>query len=118
MSLSERLAAAARARGEDVPLPPPPPAPEPEPEPDPRLIVMRPFTPATAVEPDPDADLESTCPTCGRRGEVAVVDLARRTTDWACDVCGTMWRVTMPPPSERPDGQDPRVLDPSVGSAP
>jgi hypothetical protein len=99
MSLTERLAAAARERGEAAPLPPPPP-PEPEPpEPvDVRSVIVGPSQPVTAVEPGPDADPEAVCPTCGRTGTIAIVDLARRATDWACDGCATMWRVAMPVP--------------------
>jgi hypothetical protein len=100
MSLSERLAAAARARGEHVEIP----ARRPEPEPEPverRLLIMGATQPVTAVDPDPAADPDSVCPVCGRTGDLAVVDLARRTTDYCCGTCNAMWRVAMPVSARR-----------------
>ena len=65
-----------------------------EPEPaDPRRIVVAATKPTTAVTPDRRATPESICPTCGRTGELGVVDLPGRTADWTCRACGTMWQV-------------------------
>ena len=47
------------------------------------------------VTPDPRADPNSICPTCSRTGDVGVVDLPGRTSDWSCGACGTMWRVNL-----------------------
>jgi hypothetical protein len=60
-------------------------------------IVIGAHVPISAVEPDPAAEPDAVCPTCGRTGELGVVDLHRRTSDWTCSSCGTMWRLTMPP---------------------
>jgi hypothetical protein len=59
-------------------------------------VLLAPQTPVTAVDPEPDADPRSVCPTCGRIGELGMVDLHGRTADWSCGACGTMWRVTLP----------------------
>jgi hypothetical protein len=103
MSLSDRLHAAARAR-------------EGRPEPAPRIqqattvtIVEEPVRVkiiATAsrtvqvTDPDPSAAPDAVCPTCGRTGELGVVDLPYRTADWSCVSCGTLWQVTLPQPAE------------------
>lgn len=60
-------------------------------------VILAPQTPVTAVDPDPTADPRSVCPTCGRGGDLGMVDLHGRTADWSCPACGTMWRVTLPP---------------------
>jgi hypothetical protein len=98
-TLSDRLAAAARARGEVVAVRRAPveevalePVPEPEPA-DPRRIVVAATTPATAVTPDRRAAPDAICPTCGRTGDLGVIDLPGRTADWTCNACGTMWQV-------------------------
>lgn len=99
MSLSDRLAAAAADREAGragvglhtgLKSPPSPPARE-------LSIILGAHVPVTAVEPDPNADPDAICPTCARTGELGVVDLHRRTSDWTCSACGTMWRLTMPP---------------------
>jgi hypothetical protein len=97
MTLSDRLAAAERARSgsanEDArvgghtltateTLPPD------------MTILLSPQNTVGAVTPDPAVPRHAICPTCGRTGELGLVDLARRTGDWACDTCGTLWRVT------------------------
>jgi hypothetical protein len=96
MSLSERLAAAAKDRTSaneaEWGLKSPPSAPARE-----LTIILGAHVPVSAVEPDPEADPDAICPTCGRTGELGVVDLHRRTSDWSCDVCGAMWRLVMPP---------------------
>jgi hypothetical protein len=67
------------------------------------VIIIAGSTTVAAVEPDPAADPRSVCPTCGRTGEIGIVDLPGRTADWACDACGTMWRLPLPdPPTEAP----------------
>lgn len=68
--------------------------PEPSPPPEDVIILVSGPTPVAAVRPDPLADPRSVCPTCARTGEMGMVDLAGRTTDWACNACGSMWRVT------------------------
>lgn len=60
-------------------------------------LLVAPQTPVVAVDPDPQADPRSICPTCGRGGELGMVDLLGRTADWSCTACGTMWRVALPP---------------------
>lgn len=98
MSLSDRLAAAARERGnldgERTAI-----AVEPTPDPPRVQVILSASRPATAVEPDPNAAPDAICPTCGRTGVLGVVDLPRRTADWACDHCGSMWRVMLPAPA-------------------
>lgn len=95
MSLSDRLARAARERdgGRTEPS-----AQRRSPAADEhqRTIILEAHIPAAAVEPDPAADPNAVCPTCGRTGELGIVDLARQTTDWSCLVCGTLWRVRQP----------------------
>ena len=59
-------------------------------------IVLGAHIPVATVEPDPEADADAVCPTCSRTGELGVVDLARRTSDWSCMACGTLWRITLP----------------------
>jgi hypothetical protein len=59
-------------------------------------VIIAGSTTVAAVEPDHAADPRSVCPTCGRTGELGIVDLPGRTADWACDACGTMWRVDLP----------------------
>lgn len=53
------------------------------------------------VPPDPSADPNTICPTCNRTGEVGVVDLPGRTSDYSCSTCGTMWRVNLEKASSR-----------------
>lgn len=60
-------------------------------------VILAPSKPAVAVDPDPAVPADALCPTCGRTGEPGTVDLARRTTDWSCDACGSMWRSHMLP---------------------
>ncbi len=94
MTLSDRLAAAERRRAG---------APDDDDEDDAGqasavpssveiTIVLPPESPVVAVAPDPDAAEGSVCPTCYRPGELAMIDLHRQTTDWQCNVCGTLWR--------------------------
>lgn len=59
-------------------------------------ILISGTTTVTAVEPDPGADPKTVCPTCGRTGHLGLVDLPGRTSDYACDTCGSMWRITLP----------------------
>ena len=120
MSLSERLAAAAKARDAGTGLAMPPvatdsaPAPgstvvaqarpaRPGPSassvatvarPGPRIIAPA-STPVDVVTPDPDASPTSICPTCGRTGELGMVDLPGQTADWSCLSCGTLWQVSL-----------------------
>lgn len=106
MNLTDRLAAAARARGETARARPvtteADTAADPDvaaPVDDTRVqIVMGASTPVAAVPPDPAAAPDAVCPTCGRTGEIGIVDMARRTADWSCAGCGTMWRIRMPAP--------------------
>lgn len=58
--------------------------------------MIRAHIPVAAVEPDPEAEPASVCPTCGRVGELGVLDVHRRHADWTCIACGTMWRVSLP----------------------
>ena len=96
MSLSDRLAQAARQR-EGVPTVDPRSLLRPSPLARRELtVVLDAHIPVAAVEPDPDADASSVCPTCGRTGELGIVDLHRHTSDWSCLACGTMWRVETP----------------------
>lgn len=96
MSLSDRLARAARQR-EGLPVVDPGSLLAPPRQPLRELtIILGAHVPVAAVEPDPDADADSVCPTCGRTGELGIVDLGRQTTDWSCMACGTLWRVTLP----------------------
>jgi hypothetical protein len=106
MSLSDRLAAAARARGEVVAVrrvdtdTMAPPAPEPEPVLDRRRLLAGPSKTVTAVAANPLAPPDGVCPTCGRTGEIGLVDLPGRTADWTCVACGTLWQVALPPAPE------------------
>jgi hypothetical protein len=59
-------------------------------------IVLGAHIPVAIVDPDPDVEADAVCPSCGRTGELGIVDLGRRTTDWSCVACGTLWRVTLP----------------------
>ena len=105
MTLSDRLAAAAKARGEVVAVRRQPVEPAIEPEPvvaepvERRRIVVAATKPATAVEPELGAAPDSVCPTCGRTGELGVIDLPGRTADWTCTACGTLWQVTLDEPA-------------------
>jgi hypothetical protein len=104
MSLSDRLAAAAEARARaeqagttvenlemlDV-LAPMPLAPTGAPQ----TVLITGSDLVPRVNPDPNADPNSICPTCSRTGDVGLVDLPGRTSDWSCGACGTMWRVTL-----------------------
>jgi hypothetical protein len=69
-------------------------------------IVIRPHIPVAIIDPDPDAEPASVCPTCGRVGELGVLDVHRRNADWSCIACGTMWRVNLPeaPPLDQSPG--------------
>lgn len=112
MSLSDRLAAAAeaRARAEQAgttvevlqALAPPGTTPfglaEPPPPPD-RKILITGHDAVGPVTPDPTADPASICPICGRTGDLGVVDLPGRTSDYSCASCGTMWRITLDSPA-------------------
>ena len=106
MTLSDRLAAAAKARGEVVAVRRPPveperaPAPVDEPPVDRRRIVVAATKPATAVAPELGAAPDSICPTCGRTGELGVIDLPGRTADWTCTACGTLWQVGLDEPAQ------------------
>ena len=62
---------------------------------DARILITGSTTVAT-VPPDPAADPRAVCPTCGRTGELGMVDLPGRTSDWSCGACGTMWRLPLP----------------------
>ena len=102
MTLSDRLAQAARER-EGLPrvpvtdlLAPPKTGPERE-----LSVVLGAHIPVATVDPDPAADPDAVCPTCGRTGELGIVDLGRQTTDWTCVACGTLWRITLPVPPQR-----------------
>ena len=105
MTLSDRLAAAAKARGEVVavrkkPVEPPVAAPAAEEvAADRRRIVAAATQPAAAVEPELGAAPDSICPTCGRTGELGVIDLPGRTADWTCTACGTLWQVGLDEPA-------------------
>jgi hypothetical protein len=104
MSLSDRLAAAAEARARaeqagttvenlemlDV-LAPMPFAPTAAPQ----TVLITGSDLVPRETPDPNADPNSICPTCSRTGDVGLVDLPGRTSDWSCGACGTMWRVTL-----------------------
>ena len=108
MSLSDRLAAAAEARARaeqagttvehlellDV-LAPMPFALTDAPAGAPRTILITGSDLVPPVTPDASADPNSICPTCSRVGDVGIVDLPGRTSDWSCGACGTMWRVTL-----------------------
>jgi hypothetical protein len=63
-------------------------------------ILISGSTTLASVTPDPGADPRSICPTCGRTGDVGVVDLPGRTSDWSCATCGTMWRIPLPAASD------------------
>jgi hypothetical protein len=109
MSLSDRLAAAAEARAraeeagttvqhlevlavlapETFGLADPPVATTP------RTILITGSDLVPPVSPDPGADPHAICPTCNRTGDIGVVDLPGRTSDWSCGACGTMWRVNL-----------------------
>jgi hypothetical protein len=58
-----------------------------------KTVIVGAHVPVAAVEPDPSANADAVCPTCGRTGEVGLVDLGRQTTDWSCTACRTLWRV-------------------------
>lgn len=114
MSLSDRLAAAAaaRARAEEAGttveqlealqllapaafgLPDGPVA-------VPRTILITGSDLVPPVPPDANADPNAICPTCNRTGDLGVVDLPGRTSDYSCSTCGTMWRVTLEQASTR-----------------
>lgn len=67
--------------------------------PDRRRIIAAATHPAAAIEPDLGAAPDSICPTCGRTGELGLVDLPGRTADWTCGACGTMWQVGLDEPA-------------------
>lgn len=96
MSLSDRLHEAARQRAglsaaHDGPLLAPPRVTARE-----VTVILGAHMPVATVDPDPDAEADAVCPSCGRTGELGILDLARQTTDWSCVACGTLWRITMP----------------------
>jgi hypothetical protein len=96
MTLSERLAAAERARAgfsSDDPAVAVSGTTTDAPRAD-VTILLSPQHTVGAVTPDPGVPRHAVCPTCGRTGELGLVDLARRTGDWACETCGTLWRIT------------------------
>jgi hypothetical protein len=99
MTLSERLAAAERARSgaanEEARAPVSGPTTSgPEVLPSDMTVLLAPQNTVAAVTPDPAVPRHAVCPTCGRTGELGLVDLARRTGDWSCDTCGTLWRIS------------------------
>ena len=47
------------------------------------------------VTPDPLADPNTICPKCNHIGDLGLVDLPGRTSDYSCSSCGTMWRVNL-----------------------
>jgi len=97
MTLSERLARAARQReGAAAPGPASSHLAPPRRAGREKAVVVGAHIPVVAVEPDPAADPDAVCPTCGRTGVVGLVDLGRQTTDWSCAACGTLWRITAP----------------------
>ena len=105
MSLSDRLDAAARARDgrPDVLAPAPPARPAPfatDHAPPIIRIVGGATRTVDVIHPDPDAPVGSVCPTCGRGGELGVIDLPYRTADWSCTACGTLWQVKLPPSAD------------------
>ena len=106
MTLSDRLAAAAKARGEVVAVRRRPAEPEAAPAPveeapiERRRIVVAATKPATTVDPELGAAPDSICPTCGRTGELGVIDLPGRTADWTCTACGTLWQVGLDEPAQ------------------
>jgi len=63
-------------------------------------VILAASQPVVAVKPDPAAAPDAVCPTCGRTGELGLVDLARRTADWSCESCGTMWRARLAAPAD------------------
>lgn len=100
MSLSDRLADAAKQRhGGATALRAAPSRTESATSTTAVQVILAPSKPAVAVDPDPAVPASAVCPTCGRTGEPGTVDLARRTTDWSCDACSSMWRSHMPPPA-------------------
>jgi hypothetical protein len=99
MTLSERLAAAERARSgaanEEARAPVSGLTTSgPEVLPSDMTVLLAPQNTVAAVTPDPAVPRHAVCPTCGRTGELGLVDLARRTGDWSCDTCGTLWRIS------------------------
>lgn len=105
MSLSDRLAAAAKARGgaDAAPTTTPSssrPATTTMGTVERMQVILSSSQPVVAVTPDPAAAPDAICPTCGRTGELGLVDLARRTADWSCATCGTMWRANLPAPAD------------------
>lgn len=102
MSLSDRLAQAARLRENGGREPAPenwlaaaPPA---ESSRGPVMTIVLPAEMGlrvVAAEPDPSAEPGSVCPTCCRTGVLSLLDLPGCTAHWACDACGTMWRVDL-----------------------
>ena len=101
MSLSDRLADAARERAGLPTVPAGALLAEPRRPRSERTIVVGAHIPVAAVEPDPEAEADSICPSCGRTGELGILDLGRQTADWTCVACGTLWRIVMPASSAR-----------------
>jgi hypothetical protein len=96
MSLSDRLHEAARQRAglptsDAGPMLAEPPVARRE-----LTVILGAHIPVATVEPDPEADADAVCPSCGRTGELGILDLGRQTTDWSCIACGTLWRITTP----------------------
>lgn len=58
-------------------------------------IIAPASTPVDVVVPDRAAAPTAICPTCGRTGELGMVDLPGRTADWSCLACGTLWQVSL-----------------------
>jgi hypothetical protein len=63
-------------------------------------VILAASQPVVTVKPDPAAAPDAVCPTCGRTGELGLVDLARRTADWSCESCGAMWRARLAAPAD------------------
>lgn len=61
-----------------------------------KRIRVHAIQPAAWTEPPVDAEANSVCPTCGRVGELGILDLPGRTADWSCLTCGTLWQVDLP----------------------
>jgi len=101
MSLSDRLADAARQRAGIPTVDPGSLLAEPRRPVRDLTVILGAHIPVATVEPDPEADADSVCPSCGRTGELGILDLGRQTTDWSCVACGTLWRISMTASSAR-----------------
>jgi hypothetical protein len=96
MTLSDRLAEAAQQRAGVRTVAPGSLLAEPRRADRELTVILGAHIPVATVEPDPEAERDSVCPSCGRTGELGILDLGRQTTDWSCLACGTLWRVAMP----------------------